>query len=270
MNYDTIHGNDFDVTNSATTLSISVEGLEGTGKTYFGLMTGPLPIVHVNFSDRDATPFLYEMSEERRQQTTLYSFKPKTTDGWTRAEGQQSIMELSQIAQEMLSDGRLAGGTFIIDSGSSWWEMIQEVYVAPLEEERAITGSKKVGGIIYGPANLVVKNMINWIKGQGAFLILTHQLTAEWDKDGPIPGRWRAKQNNQVPYMMDAVIRLSMTCDVCQSPECVAAGHVGRTHWAQIKKFGMKSSMVGMSLPSPTLSTIYTLYTGRELKGVGG
>ena len=68
MAYDTIDGATFDTTipdNGLTPLSLSVEGLEGTGKTFFTLMTMPLPLVHVNFSDRDATGFLYEMSPER-------------------------------------------------------------------------------------------------------------------------------------------------------------------------------------------------------------
>ena len=135
MAFDTIDGAAFDVGNGdrVTPLSVSVEGLESAGKTYFTLMTMPLPVVHVNFSDREATPFLYEMSAERRARTKLYSFKAQTTQGWTRAEGAESLQELSGIAQKELADGRLKGGTFIIDSGSSWWEVVQEVYVAPLE-----------------------------------------------------------------------------------------------------------------------------------------
>ena len=51
-----IHGADFDPNNGGhIPFSLSIEGLESTGKTHFALMTCPLPIVHINFGDRDAT-----------------------------------------------------------------------------------------------------------------------------------------------------------------------------------------------------------------------
>ena len=268
MAYDVIRGATFDpvaAANSVTPMSVSVEGLDSAGKTYLTLMTMPLPVVHVNFSDRDATGFLYEMSPDRRAQTTLYSFKAKTTKGWTREEGAESLTELSAIAQAHMSDGKLAGGTFILDSGSSWWETLQEVYVAPLEEERIRQGDKKTGGLVYGPANLVVKGVINWLKNQGAFFAITHQLTQVWDAKGPVPGQWRARQNAQMPYIVDMRLRLSVTCNTCGAPECTASGHVGRTHWATVSKFGMRTNFVGMQIASPRFATFYRLYTGRDL-----
>lgn len=268
MSYETIDGATFDTTipgNGLTPLSLSVEGLDSAGKTYLTLMTMPLPVVHVNFSDRDATGFLYEMAPERRARTKLYSFKATTTKGWTREEGAESLAELSAIAQMEMGEGKLRGGTFILDSGSSWWENVQEVYVAPLEEERIRQGDKKTGGLVYGPANLVVKGVINWLKNQGAFFAITHQLTQVWDAKGPVPGQWRARQNAQMPYIVDMRLRLSVTCNVCGAPECTASGHIGRTHWATATKFGMRTNLVGMQIASPRFSTFYRLYTGRDL-----
>ena len=279
MSYEVIDGATFDTTipgNGLTPLSVSVEGLDSAGKTYFTLMTMPLPIVHVNYSDRDATGFLYEMSPERRARTKLYSFKAPTTKGWTREDGAASLVELSDIAQKELGDGKLKGGTFILDSGSSWWETVQEVHVAPLEEQRIATQlargqePKRAGGLTYGPANLIVKGITNWLKNQGAFFAITHQLAQVWDAKGPVPGQWRARQNGQMPYIVDMRLRLSVTCNVCGAPECTAPGHIGRTHWATVSKFGMRTGMIGLQIASPRFSTFYRLYTGRDLPASSG
>ena len=133
-----IQGKDFNPdTAPIPTFAISVEGLEGTGKTHFGLMTCPVPIIHINFGDRNAEIFQYDMTKERRDKVDFYSFHAKTEKGWTRKEGKESLENLAKLAKAYLEDSKMRGGTFIIDSGSSWWDVMQEVYVAP-EEEKAI------------------------------------------------------------------------------------------------------------------------------------
>src|SRR3990167_424879 len=164
MSFEKIIGADYDITNGRPAFSMSVEGLEGTGKTHFSLMGTPMPVVHVNFGDRDATLFLYNMDEERRKQTTLYSFHPASSEGWTRAEGHESLAALSKIAKDHLSDGKLARGTFVIDSGSTWWEVVQECYVAPAQEKEQAEFGKQLGGLAYGQGNLIVNGLINWLK----------------------------------------------------------------------------------------------------------
>ena len=269
-NYTKIDGSTFDTkdpSNGIIPFSMSVEGTEGSGKTWLSLMTTPLPVVHVNFSDREATHFLYDMCEERRAKTTLYSFQAANSTGWSRAEGMESLKALSDIAQEELLNNKLHGGTFVIDSGSSWWEVMQEVYVKPkLEAIDRDPDKKRRGGLEYGEANLVVKGIINWLKAQGAFFIMTHQKVQEWGPSGPIPGMYRTRGiNSQVAFMVEVRADVYKTCNVCGSPECRAKGHVGRSHWARITKFGKNSAMEGMDIPGPTFSTIYGLYSGRPL-----
>ena len=244
--------------------TMSVEGLEGTGKTYFGLMTAPTPIVYVNFGDRDATLFLYDMPPERAKDVDLVSFTPSSEQGWTRAEGSQSLAALSQIAKERLSGGALAGGTFILDSGTSWWEVVQEVYVAPEQEKREAEGGKKRGGLEYMQGNLIVDGVLRWIKAQGAFVIVTHRKTQEWGAGGPIPGKYRAQINRKIPYLVEVRLDLYKTCAVCGAEECEAKGHQGRRHWGRLLKFGRNTALEGLAIENPTFATIYKLYTGRE------
>ena len=267
--YTKLDGADFVASDTIQPFSLSVEGLECTGKTRLSLMTTPTPVVHVNFSDRSAAGWLYSMDAERRKATRLYDFRANTATGWTRPEGLKSLAALSQVAQDEMSDGKLAGGTFVIDSGSTWWDVIQEVYVAPEAERQQREFGKQLGGLAFGSGNLIVKGIVNWLKAQGAFVILTHQMAPLWDTKGPVPGAYKARINSQVSYMVEVRLQLIMKCNTCGSTECYASGHVGRTHYARIVKFGNTqdggSNYIGMELPDPNFTTIYKLYTGRDL-----
>ena len=273
MSFQKIVGAEFHTDTLPPAFSMSVEGLEGTGKTHFSLLTTPPPIVHVNFGDRDATLFLYpdRMSEERREQTTLYSFHAASSEGWTRQEGYDSLAELSKIAREDLSNGKLAGGTFILDSASSWWEVVQECYVAPEQEKREAGGGKKTGGLEYMKGNLIVNGVIQWIKSQGAFVILTHRKAQEWGPSGPIPGKFKAKINSKVPSLVEVRLDLYKTCAavspegrVCGSEECESKTHQGRVHNGRFLKFAANTGMEGFAFPEPSFGMVYSLYTGKE------
>lgn len=250
--------------------STSVEGLESSGKTYYSLMTMPTPIVHVAFGDRDADLFLEKMDEERRKQVVLYKLKAESPSGWTRQEGNKSLGDLKDIALGEMGGGKLAGGTFVLDSGSNWWEVIQEVKVAPVEEklraeaERAGKEYKQAGGFIYGPGNLFVKSVINWLKAQGAFVILTHKKTQEWDAKGPIPYKYRAQANKEVRYMVEVRLDLYKTCAECNSEWCEARTHQGRRHWGQLLKFAGNDSLEGFAWEDPSFAMLYSLYTGQS------
>ena len=248
----------------ALPFSMSVEGLEGTGKTFFGLMTCPTPIVHVNFSDRSALSFLYDMSKDRRTKAKLYSFSANTTEGWTRDEGKDSLIQLSRIAQEEMAGGKLAGGTFILDSGSTWWDVVQEVYVAPEFEKRELEGKKQRGGIEYGKGNLIINGVVSWLKNQGAFVVLTHRKTAVWDKDGPVKGQFTPQMNRKVRFLVEVRLDLHKKCAVCKGEECTAPNHVGRLHTGRLIKFGKLTALEGMEIDNPTFSDIYKMYYGRE------
>ena len=246
--------------------SISVEALEGCGKTQFGLLTCPWPIVHVNFGDRDAKAFLYEMPPERRAHTTMYSFAPASPGGWTRPEATLSLTALREIAKNELDAGKLAGGTFILDSGSSWWDVVQEVYVAPLAEAREAAGEKRTGGLIYSQGNLIVSGVVSWIKNQGCFFVLTHQKSQQWDSKGPIPGAYKARINPKVPYLVEVRLDLRKECLACGGADCQSVGHMGRKHTGRLTKFAKNTVMEGMEFYNEqiTFANIYRLYAGGD------
>jgi len=224
-------------------------------------MTCPLPIVHVNFGDRSINHLLYLMDDERRKQITRYEFHSTSVDGWDRPEGARSMVGLAEIVNAHVAGGKMAGGTFILDSGSSWWQVVQEVEVAPIMESQ----SKKTGGLAFGPANLKVKSMLNFIK-KNCFLVITHQLSQDWDAKGPIPGKYYPKQNSGVPYLVEVRLRMTKVCIKCGAPACEKADpqHVGRIHQGRLMKFH-PSSLEGQVLDNPTFGLLYTMYTGKTL-----
>ena len=170
-----------------------------------------------------------------------------------------------------MAEGLLQGGTFIIDSGSTWWDVIQECYVAPEAEKQQRDYGKQLGGLAYGKGNLIVKGIVNWLKAQGAFVILTHQMKQNWAGDGPIAGSYSPRMNTQVGYMVEVRLQLYLKCNDCGGTECVKPNHT-RTHYGRIVKFGNNTpggtAMIGMELPNPSMSMIYNLFTGRQLPGV--
>mgnify|MGYP001569179927 FL=1 len=248
-----------------TIFSMSVEGLEGSGKTHFALLTAPLPIVHVNFGDRSAEWFLYQMDEERRKHVTLYSFQASSSQGWTAQEGRDSLVGLSEIAQHHLANGAMAGGTFILDSGSTWWEVVQEVYVAPEQMKREGSGGKRTGGLEYMQGNLIVSGVLSWIKNQGAFTMITHRKKQVWRNAQPVPGMFEAQINKKVPYLVEVRLDIYKTCAVCGSEECQAKGHQGRKHWGRFLKFAANTNMEGFAWENPTFDFVYSMYAGRPL-----
>ncbi|KKL55170.1 hypothetical protein LCGC14_2258050, partial [marine sediment metagenome] len=84
----------------------------------------------------------------------------------------------------------------------------------------------------------------------------------EWDAQGPVPGKYRARLNNRVPYIVEVRLDLTKECAECGAPDCKA--HIGRKHIGQLLKFGRNTALEGMKFADKaiTFEMIYKLYTG--------
>jgi|FLYL01.1.fsa_nt_gi hypothetical protein len=250
-----------------TPFSVSVDGLEGTGKTTFALGF-PRPLILVNFGDRSANLLLYDLPEEKRRDVYICDIQPASPEGWTYQEAVQSLLTLNQVIREAAP--RLKNGTFVLDGGSSWWSVMQQVFVEPKEKERIAAGKKSIGGIIYEEANNRVRGIISYIKACGCFLVLTHQLKQNWDSDGPIPGSYSPRKNSQTPYLVEVEVELSKVCRSCSAPACTNPEHIGRKHLARIKKLSGNTGLEGLVVENLTFETLYTMQTGRPYPGKKG
>ena len=253
-------GREFDA-KTPPSFAISYDGLEGAGKTYIIINTMPRPLVIVNFGDRSAIQFLYKMTEEERAGIYTVDIQPKSPEGWTFTEAVESLKELNMVVQTMAP--KMPGGTFAIDGGTSWWSVMQQIFVEPKEKERMLAGKKQVGGIIYEEANNRVRGVVGHIMSQGCYLAMTHQMKQDWDERGPIPNSFSPKKNNQIPYLMEVEVTLLKLCSTCKAFKCDQEGHVGRTHSGRIKKLSGNTAMEGMQIESLTFPIIYALQTGQ-------
>lgn len=254
---------DFDQ-NVPVAFSVTLDGLEGTGKTHFIIKTMPRPLVIVNFGDRSPNQFLYRMTEEERKDIVIYDIQPSTPDGWTYQEAVKGLMSLAEIIQTEAP--HMPGGTFALDGGSSWWSVMQQVYVEPKEKERMAKNLKQVGGIIYEEANGRVRGVLGNIKAHGCFLAMTHQLKQDWDANGPIPGQYSAKKNSQVPYIMEVEVRLFKLCKACNAPNCqnLLPEHMGRKHMARINKLSGNTTLEGIVVENLDFAALYKMQCGKS------
>lgn len=250
--------------NTPITFSMSLEGLEGTGKTHFAVMTMPLPLVFVNFGDRPVTPFLYMLSPERAKYVIPYDIQPSTEEGWTFQEATKSLQALGEIIKAEAP--RMRGGSFVLDGGSSWWSAMQRVFVEPKEQARLAAGQKSMGGLIYAEANDRVRGILGYLKSYGCFLAITHQMAQDWDASGPIPGSYSARRNSQIAGAVEVIIEFEKRCSVCNAPSCKTRDHTGRKHFARLVKFAGNTAMEGLVIENPDFAKVYALYTGKQFE----
>ncbi len=240
--------------------SLSINGLEGTGKTTFILKTMPLPMLYVCLGERSPNRILYEMDEKRRSQIEVVNLQPSSPEGWTYQEAKNALQEIARLAKEKLPS--LAGGTIAIDSGSRFWTVMQKVYVEPKEQERLAKGLKSIGGLIYEDANLVFEGFITYARTFPVYLVLTHTLRQDWDAEGPIPNSFSPRWQRQVPYLVEVCLEFKKLCAVCKAPSCQQPKHVGRVHVARILKLSSNTSFEGLEIEDPSFEKINKLYLG--------
>ncbi len=263
-----ISGSTFAEEDHPPTFSISLEGLEGTGKTHFVILTMPLPMVIVNFGDRNPIPFLYQMPEERRKQITIYNIQPPSEQGWDFANAVGSLKELGEIVR--VEGPGMTGGTFAFDGGSSWWSVMQQVFVEPKEKAAEAAGKKKAGGLIYEEANNRARGVMGYIKTLGCYFVMTHQLKQDWASDGPIPNQFSPRRNSQVPYLMEVVVRMMKVCSSCKAPNCQNKDHVGRLHMSRLEKLSGNTGLEGMWVENLDFPMLYSFQNGQQYSPVTG
>jgi len=243
--------------------SVSLDGLEGVGKTYFALRM-PKPIVVVNFGDRAPEILLYDMTTEEREGIFTTNIQPKSTEGWTFTEAVESLKTLNTVVATTAP--KMPGGTFVLDGGSSWWSVMQQVFVEPKEKAAMAAGKKKAGGLIYEEANNRVRGVVGHIKANGCFLALSHQLRQNWDATGPVPDSYSPRKNSQIPFLMEVEVEFFKVCSMCGGKGCITTGHFGRKHMARLKKLSGNTALEGLVVEALTFQSLYKMQTSRDYK----
>ncbi len=186
------------------TLTIAGQGLQGTGKTLFGLNTMPLPMLHLNL-DRTANGLFYMkdggVAKERQQDIVSIQFGPENhgSANWTESTAAKAREELEAAIQQYVP--LMQGGTVFIDGGTNLANLVTSIELAKVEKAlaaKAASKGKEARGLLpfdYANINTWWAGLLGALNRANVHFYITNHLTEEWGADGPIPGRFYAQQN---------------------------------------------------------------------------
>ena len=174
-------------------LILSVEGLEGCGKTRFTL-TAPAPIAFINFDYG-----LEGIVEPFQEQKPIYvaTVKLNFTAGSREKIIEAAEKELDAVEtnyQTALKQAR----TIVIDTGSELWELLRLAAFGKLD---------KVMPHQYAEVNQQMTRLIKLAYDSEANLILTHRLKEQWVNDKRT-GLYEFAGMKDIPFLVQAHARL--------------------------------------------------------------
>ena len=269
------------------TLTISGCGLQGTGKTLWGLKTMPTPILHLNF-DRVSDGLLYQkdaegnllIPKERQQDIVTIHIGPEQFN----KEGETSWNELSAgMAREKMEQAirdytpALKGGTFFLDGGAMLNQLVQLVELAKIRRTRE-GKDQKLFPFDYALVNSYINGLMGSLNRADFNFYITHHLTENWDSTGPM-GTYRPQHNSQVPKIIEIELWFWCLCSqevvdtnkkkgVCRKFDCTQAGHSGRLFNTKVIENKMKKSMIGYTQDNLTFDMLYLMTFGQPYKKV--
>lgn len=191
---------------SPTKVDLVVEGLDGSGKTFFGL-TGPGPIAHHDLLDnglhralqgfprellerREIYPFDYDFSRTLNLpgSDTSKGLKAQSADPWA-----ELVINLKASVEKCRTN--------IVDTGSAAWELLRLARLGQLTQ---------VMPVQYTAVNVEFKDLIQALHKSPANNIWIHRLKPAYDAaDKKIPNAYERQGFADIGYEVDAVVRLS-------------------------------------------------------------
>jgi len=190
---------------SPTKIDLVVEGLDGSGKTYFGL-TGPEPIAHHDLMDNGLHRALQGFPKDKLEKLELYPFEYDFTHnlalpGTDASKGLKAVS--AEPWMEFVTNVRAAAvkcKTNIIDTGSAAWELLRLARLGGLTQIMPIEFTK---------VNYEFKDLLQILHKSPANNIWIHRLKPSYDaSDKKVPGSYERQGFSDIAYEVDAVVRL--------------------------------------------------------------
>jgi hypothetical protein len=173
-------------------LIMSVEALEGAGKTRFALTT-PAPIALINLDE--GLEGLVEPFQERK---AIYVASVKLTTSGKREEiigaAEKELAKVETNYQTALKQAR----SIIIDTGTELWELLRLSAFGRLD---------KVMPHQYAEPNQMMTRLIKQAYDSDANLIITHRLKPEWVNDKKT-GAYEFSGMKDVPFLVQCHARM--------------------------------------------------------------
>lgn len=274
------------------TVTISGCGLQGTGKTIWGLRYMPPPILHLNF-DRESAGLYYVkgkdgkllVPKDRADQIVRVQLAPEDFK-----EDQMSWTELTaRFAREKL-EGALRdyipvmdGGTVMIDGGAVFNNLVQAIELAEIRRTREAK-DQKLFPFDYAKVNSYWSGMLGMLDRAHVNFYITHHLAEDWGADGPI-GTFHAQNNSQVPRMIQVELWFWCQCGqvmnaeaiatakkkkekepssvYCRKIDCQLPGHQGSVFQVRIRENKLNKQVRGLTVDELPFETLYQLSVGQ-------
>lgn len=186
-------------------LDLIVEGLDGSGKTFFGL-TGPGPIAHHDLLDNGLHRALQGLTQEKLDKLELYPFEYdfQRTQALPGTEKSSALAEVSRsIWEEFVINARASVEkcrTNIIDTGGAVWELLRLARLGKLTQ---------VLPLQYTNVNVEFKELVQVLHKSSANNIWIHRLRPLYENDKVVPGKFDRSGYGDMAFEVDAVLRLS-------------------------------------------------------------
>ena len=196
---------------------MSVWAGTGVGKSYFGL-TAPKPIYFLSLEPEGP----YWSLQTALENGTIKSDDVKIDEVIRSALGAEDVplvrtlvdeVKIYRYMKETIENVIAEGddnGTIVIDTGTTWNQMMQEVEMEEITRKRKSQG-RDLFPFDYRYANKAMKSSIDAIRNSNLNCIITHHGSNVYNAKGEKTQRTEISGNNQLPQWVDTVSYTHLT-----------------------------------------------------------
>tara|TARA_R100000808_G_scaffold4949_1_gene15442 strand:- start:5252 stop:6010 length:759 start_codon:yes stop_codon:yes gene_type:complete len=234
---------------------MSVWASTGVGKSYFGL-TAPKPIYFLSLEPEGP----YWSLQTALDNKTISNEDVKidevirsalATDDIplvrTLVEETKIYRYMKQVIEDVIAEGD-DNGTLVIDTGTTWNQMMQEVEMEEINRKRKSQG-RDLFPFDYRYANKAMKSSIDAIRNSNLNCIITHHGSSVYNAKGEKTTRTEISGNNQLPQWVDVQIQLRYSSE-------------SKERYAIVEKCRIDVNKIGEEIDDPTFDKVIEVIGG--------
>ena len=234
---------------------MSVWASTGIGKSYFGL-TAPKPIYFLSLEPEGP----YWSLQTALDNKTITNDDVKIdevvrsaliTDDVplvrTLVEETKIYRYMKQVIEDVIAEGH-DNGTLVIDTGTTWNQMMQEVEMEEINRKRKSQG-RDLFPFDYRYANKAMKSSIDAIRNSNLNCIITHHGSSVYNAKGEKTNRIEISGNNQLPQWVDVQIQLKYSAE-------------SKERYAIVEKCRIDIDKIGEEIDEPTFDRVIEVIGG--------
>tara|TARA_Y100000758_G_C16068404_1_gene427068 strand:+ start:7191 stop:7949 length:759 start_codon:yes stop_codon:yes gene_type:complete len=228
---------------------MSVWAGTGVGKSYFAL-TAPKPVYFLSLEPEGA----YWSMQNALESELIKAEDIKVNEIIRSALGTNDIplvrnlsdevkiyRYMKSVIEDVVSEGD-DNGTLVIDTGTTWNHMMQEVEMEEINRKRKAQG-RDLFPFDYRYANKAMKSSLDAIRNSNLNCVITHHGQAVYNAKGEKTQRTEYSGNNQLPQWVDVQIQLKYDVDT-------------KERFALIEKCRVNVEKIGEDVDNPTFDNV--------------